>query len=87
MKYKENNTQRRNPMALKRKDIVMKINTETGLPQKACSKIVDSIFEIMKDELANGNQVKISGFGQWNEVIAKVEIKLNLQSPVYEARV
>ena len=53
-------------MAMTRKDIAMNIQTETGLPKMTCSKIVDSIFEIMKDELANGNQVKIPGFGQWN---------------------
>ena len=53
-------------MAMTRKDIAMNIKTETGLSQVACSKIVDSLFEIMGDELANGNQVKISGFGQWN---------------------
>ena len=53
-------------MAMTRKDIAMNIQTETGLTQVACSKIVDSLFEIMGDELANGNQVKISGFGQWN---------------------
>ena len=44
----------------------MTIQVETGLPQKECSKIGDSLFEIMKDELANGNPVLISGFGKWD---------------------
>ena len=53
-------------MGLTKKDIVMKIDKGTDLPQGKCSKIMDSFFEIVKDEIASGNQVKISGFGQWN---------------------
>ena len=53
-------------MTMTKKDIGMKISEEIGLPQKECSRIVDSLFEIMKDELASGNPVMISGFGKWS---------------------
>jgi len=44
----------------------MTIYGETGLSQMECARIVDSLFEIVKDELARGNQVRISGFGKWD---------------------
>ena len=53
-------------MTMTKKDICMKISEEIGLPQKECARIVDSLFEIMKEDLASGNQVMISGFGKWS---------------------
>jgi integration host factor subunit alpha len=53
-------------MALTKINLIEKINTEIGLLRKESSKYLESIFEIIKDELAIGHQVKISGFGQWN---------------------
>ena len=52
-------------MKMTKKDIIMKVNAEIDLPLKECKKIVDGLFEIMKDELSSGNPVKISGFGNW----------------------
>jgi integration host factor subunit alpha len=59
-------------MAMTKKDIVMKINTEIGISKKECVKIVESVFDIIKDDLDNGNDVMISGFGKWT-VKAKKE--------------
>ena len=39
-------------MALKKKDIVDMIYSSTGIPQKDCIKILESVLEIIKDELA-----------------------------------
>jgi len=52
-------------MALKKIDIVDQIHGEIGLTRKECITVVDSLFEIMKDEMARGKAVKISGFGKW----------------------
>jgi integration host factor subunit alpha len=57
-------------MTMTKKEIVLKINAEIGIPQNECAGIVDSLFQIMKDELANGNPVMISGFGKW-DVLSK----------------
>jgi integration host factor subunit alpha len=52
-------------MSMKKIDIIDSIYEQLGIPKKECVKIVESVFEIMKDELAKGNTVKISGFGKW----------------------
>jgi integration host factor subunit alpha len=52
-------------MALTKIDLIGLIQEEIGLTKKECVAIVDSLFEIMKDELIRGNPVKISGFGKW----------------------
>ncbi len=52
-------------MALRKIDIVDQIHGEIGLTRKECVTVVDSLFEIMKDEMSQGRSVKISGFGKW----------------------
>ncbi len=52
-------------MTLKKIDIVDQVHGEIGLTRKECVTVVDSLFEIMKDEMARGRSVKISGFGKW----------------------
>jgi integration host factor subunit alpha len=52
-------------MSLTKIDIVNSIYDQLGISRKDCVDIVESIFEIIKDELDKGNPVKISGFGKW----------------------
>jgi len=52
-------------MALTKNDIVEQIYEKIGLTKKECVSIVESIFDIMKEELYQGNPVMISGFGKW----------------------
>jgi len=61
-------------MALTKKEIMENISEKIGLTKRESVDIVDSLFEIIKDELAKGNPVMISGFGKW-EVRAKKERK------------
>jgi integration host factor subunit alpha len=37
-----------------------------GFSKKDAAKIVESVFEIMKDSLARGEKIKISGFGNFS---------------------
>jgi integration host factor subunit alpha len=52
-------------MALTKKEITENISDKIGLKKKESMDIVDSVFEIIKDELAKGKPVMISGFGKW----------------------
>ncbi len=52
-------------MALTKMELVGLVQEGIGLTKKGCVTAVDSLFEIMKDELVQGNPVKISGFGKW----------------------
>lgn len=52
-------------MALTKINLVERICDDIGLTKKESMTVVDSLFEIMKDELSIGKQVMISGFGKW----------------------
>jgi integration host factor subunit alpha len=52
-------------MSLTKIDIVEAVYTHLGIPKKDCVRIVESLFDIIKDDLDKWNTVMISGFGKW----------------------
>jgi integration host factor subunit alpha len=52
-------------MSMTKIDIIDSIYEKLGIQKKDCVKIVESVFEIIKDDLDKGNDVMISGFGKW----------------------
>ncbi len=46
-------------------DIVERIYDKVGFSKKEANDVVESIFEIIKTRLENGEKVKISGFGNF----------------------
>jgi integration host factor subunit alpha len=52
-------------MVLTKGKIVENVYTALGISKKESATLVESFFEIIKDELSNGNDVMISGFGKW----------------------
>jgi len=52
-------------MSLTKIDITESIREKIGIPKKDCGRIVEGLFGIIKDDLNNGNDVMISGFGKW----------------------
>jgi integration host factor subunit alpha len=52
-------------MAMTKLDIVENVTDKLGLSKRDSSKIVESVFEIMKEQLSKGDTVKISGFGNF----------------------
>lgn len=46
-------------------DIVEAIYEKVGFSKKEVAKIVESIFDIIKDHLRNEDKIKISGFGNF----------------------
>ena len=52
-------------MSMTKVDIIESIYEKIGIPKKECIRIVESVFEIIKDDLGKGNDVMISGFGKW----------------------
>ena len=46
-------------------DIVERIYEKVGFSKKEASEVVESIFEIIKTRLEQGDKVKISGFGNF----------------------
>ena len=52
-------------MSMTKIEIIESVYEHLGIPKKDCIRIVESLFEIIKDELGEGNNVRISGFGKW----------------------
>lgn len=53
-------------MTLTKAKIVENLYAETDFPKEKCVELVESVFELMKNELKKGNDVCISGFGKWS---------------------
>lgn len=47
-------------------DIVLRIQKQTGLSKKQLGIMVDEVFEIIKDDILHGKNVKIPGFGNFD---------------------
>lgn len=52
-------------MSLTKIDIIDSMYEKLGIPRKECIRIVESVFDIIKDDLEKGSGVMISGFGKW----------------------
>ena len=46
-------------------DIVERIHEKVGFSKKEAGDVVESIFEIIKQRLEQGEKVKVSGFGNF----------------------
>jgi integration host factor subunit alpha len=53
-------------MALTKNNLIDMINDTFGIPKKECYNLIESCFEIIRDELSKGNDILISGFGKWS---------------------
>jgi integration host factor subunit alpha len=52
-------------MALTKNDIVEQLYLDLGLPKKKAIEIVESLLELIKTNLASGDDVLVSGFGKF----------------------
>ena len=52
-------------MTLTKAQIVESIRNQTGLPKNKSTEIVETLLGIIKDTLASGEDVLISGFGKF----------------------
>jgi len=46
-------------------DIIQNVYEKLGIPKKDSARIVESVFDLMKESLANSEKIKISGFGNF----------------------
>ena len=47
-------------------DIIQNVYEKLGFSKKDSADVVESVFDIIKDSLAQGDKVKISGFGNFS---------------------
>ena len=53
-------------MTITKNSLVNLLHDEVGLNKREAKEFIETFFEVMKLELENGNDVKISGFGNFN---------------------
>lgn len=53
-------------MSMTKADIVERVYKEAGFSKKEAADLVDLVFKVIKDTLARGEKVKISGFGNFS---------------------
>lgn len=53
-------------MATTKADIVERVYKETGFTKREAAELVDNVFQAIKETLAKGEKVKISGFGNFS---------------------
>jgi integration host factor subunit alpha len=52
-------------MVMTKFDIIRNVNEQLGFSKKNSAAIVESVFDIIKANLATGEKIKISGFGNF----------------------
>lgn len=53
-------------MSVTKADIVERVYKEAGFSKKEAADLVDLVFKVIKETLARGEKVKISGFGNFH---------------------
>ncbi|TAL71655.1 MAG: integration host factor subunit alpha [Rhodanobacter sp.] len=53
-------------MALTKADMAERLFVEVGLNKREAKEFVDACFELVREALENGEQVKLSGFGNFD---------------------
>jgi integration host factor subunit alpha len=53
-------------MTMTKKGLTDLIYDKMGISKNESYKLVESFFDIIRDELIRGNDVMISGFGKWS---------------------
>ncbi len=61
-------------------DIVEKVYQKIGFSKKEASELVELVFATLKDNLVDGDKVKISGFGKFEVRSKKARVGRNPQT-------
>ncbi len=62
-----------------KKDLALKISQETGCKKNLASKMVDVVFEAMRESLIDGRRIEIRGFGVFQ--VKETRPKLAARNP------
>lgn len=62
------------------RDFVERLNAETGIGLGRSKEVIKAVFEIISEELALGNDVRISKFGTFQIKIREPRMGFNIQT-------
>ncbi len=62
-------------------ELAVKLSEKIGLPKKRCEEIVETVAELITEELKNGGEVTIAGFGAFSARTRAARMGVNPQKP------
>lgn len=73
-------------------ELAVKLSEKTGLPKKRCEEIVETIADLITEELKSGGEATIAGFGKFTSYLRASRMGVNPQKPsermqIHEVRV
>ncbi|MBT4525559.1 MAG: hypothetical protein HOC24_03295 [Deltaproteobacteria bacterium] len=69
-------------MAIIKEDIILDLMKKTKIDRSIAKKLVETIIKLIKETLAAGNRVMITGFGEFKVIHKKPRIGRNPKSLV-----
>jgi nucleoid DNA-binding protein len=70
-----------NFMTLTKRDLVIRISTETDIPQQQVLEVVQRTLDYISESLAKGNNVELRNFGVFEVKVRKARIGRNPNAP------
>jgi nucleoid DNA-binding protein len=68
-------------MTITKRDLVMRISDETGIPQQDVMKVAQRTLDIIADSLAKGDKVELRNFGVFEVKVRKARVGRNPNAP------
>ena len=59
-------TAEKNPNVVGKDELIHQIAAKAGLNLKETSKVIDAFTEVVCEDVAQGHEVRLMGFGTWN---------------------
>lgn len=59
-------TTEKNPNVVGKDELIHQVAAKAGLNLKETSKVIDAFTEVVSEDLAQGHEVRLMGFGTWN---------------------
>ncbi len=56
----------KNPNVIGKDELIHQVAAKAGLNLKETSKVIDAFTEVVTEEVAQGHEVRLMGFGTWN---------------------
>jgi nucleoid DNA-binding protein len=68
-------------MTVTKRDLVLRISSETGLGQQPVSDVVQKILDYIAEALAKGDKIELRNFGVFEVKICKARVGRNPNAP------
>mgnify|MGYP002079830503 CR=1 FL=1 len=62
---------------MKKSELISKVSQNTGIDIKTCETIVHSMIDLIKESMATGEKITLSGFGTFERRVRKQTIARN----------